>query len=157
LLGEYFADLVVESELLVELKACKALANEHTAQLLGYLKSARRHHGLPSTSAATDFRSRSTCSEWVGHEGTPASARAYGWQARSSKRISLRSMCSFVAKTAFPLRPLRTWREETCLPAIGPAMAGAFCAFGGDSFPGPKRGFGKSRAAPPPDPRQSRR
>jgi GxxExxY protein len=46
LLGEYFADLVVESELLVELKACKALADEHTAQLLGYLKSARRHHGL---------------------------------------------------------------------------------------------------------------
>ena len=46
LLGEYFADLVVESELLVELKACNALADEHTAQLLGYLKSARRHHGL---------------------------------------------------------------------------------------------------------------
>jgi len=46
LLGEYFADLLVESILLVELKACKALANEYTAQLLGYLKSARRHHGL---------------------------------------------------------------------------------------------------------------
>jgi GxxExxY protein len=46
MLGEYFADVVVEGELLVELKACKALADEHTAQLLGYLKSARRHHGL---------------------------------------------------------------------------------------------------------------
>ena len=46
LLGEYFADVLVEGVLLVELKACKCLANEHTAQLLGYLKSARRHHGL---------------------------------------------------------------------------------------------------------------
>jgi len=31
---------------LIELKACKALAEEHTAQLLGYLKSSRRKHGL---------------------------------------------------------------------------------------------------------------
>jgi GxxExxY protein len=46
LFGEYFADVLVEGVLLVELKACKCLANEHTAQLLGYLKSARRHHGL---------------------------------------------------------------------------------------------------------------
>ncbi len=46
LLGDYFADVVVEGELLLELKACKALADEHTAQLLGYLKSARRQHGL---------------------------------------------------------------------------------------------------------------
>ena len=46
LLGEYFADVLVEGELLVELKACKAIAAEHTAQLLGYLKSARWHHGL---------------------------------------------------------------------------------------------------------------
>jgi GxxExxY protein len=46
LLGDYFADLLVEDDLLVELKACKALADEHTAQLLGYLKSARRQHGL---------------------------------------------------------------------------------------------------------------
>jgi GxxExxY protein len=46
LLGEYFADLLVENELLVELKACKVLADEHTAQLLGYLKSSRHHHGL---------------------------------------------------------------------------------------------------------------
>jgi GxxExxY protein len=36
----------VEGDLLVELKACKALSDEHTAQLLGYLKSARRQHGL---------------------------------------------------------------------------------------------------------------
>ena len=45
-IGEYFADLLVEDALIVELKACRALADEHTAQILGYLKSARREHGL---------------------------------------------------------------------------------------------------------------
>jgi hypothetical protein len=38
--------LLVENELIVELKAVKALANEHEAQILGYLKSARMEHGL---------------------------------------------------------------------------------------------------------------
>jgi hypothetical protein len=32
--------------LIVELKTAKALANEHEAQVLGYLKSARLEHGL---------------------------------------------------------------------------------------------------------------
>ena len=45
-LGDYFADLLVAGELIVELKACKALADEHTAQLLGYLRGCRREHGL---------------------------------------------------------------------------------------------------------------
>jgi GxxExxY protein len=31
-IGEYFADLIVEETLIVELKACRALADEHTAQ-----------------------------------------------------------------------------------------------------------------------------
>ncbi len=46
LIGEYLADLLVENQLIVELKAVKALANEHEAQILGYLKSARLEHGL---------------------------------------------------------------------------------------------------------------
>jgi GxxExxY protein len=46
LLGEYFADLLVEGELVVELKAIKAIANEHVAQILGYLRSARKEDGL---------------------------------------------------------------------------------------------------------------
>jgi GxxExxY protein len=46
LLGEYFADLFVENCLIVEIKACKALGNEHVAQLLGYLKSSRIETGL---------------------------------------------------------------------------------------------------------------
>ena len=45
-LGEYFADLFVERELIVELKACKAIADEHVAQILGYLKSSRIETGL---------------------------------------------------------------------------------------------------------------
>ncbi len=45
-LGDYNADLFVAGELIVELKACKALADEHTAQLLGYLRGSRIEHGL---------------------------------------------------------------------------------------------------------------
>ena len=32
--------------MIVELKACRSLADEHVAQILGYLKSARMQHGL---------------------------------------------------------------------------------------------------------------
>lgn len=46
LLGEYIADLYIEDCLIVELKACREIAEEHIAQLLGYLKSARIRTGL---------------------------------------------------------------------------------------------------------------
>jgi hypothetical protein len=46
LIGDYLADLLVEGVLIVELKTAKALAPEHEAQILGYLKSARIEHGL---------------------------------------------------------------------------------------------------------------
>lgn len=46
LIGDYFADLFVEDELIVELKTAKTLAPEHAAQILGYLKSSRIEHGL---------------------------------------------------------------------------------------------------------------
>jgi len=45
-LGDYFADLLIEEKLIVELKACKALAAEHIAQLLGYLRGCHIEHGL---------------------------------------------------------------------------------------------------------------
>jgi len=45
-LGEFFADFFVENCLIVELKACRRLTNEHVAQLLGYLKTCRRETGL---------------------------------------------------------------------------------------------------------------
>ena len=45
-LGEYFADLLIESEFIIELKVCKAIADEHLAQLLGYLRATGHRHGL---------------------------------------------------------------------------------------------------------------
>ena len=37
--GEYFADNLVEGELVVELKCVERLSGEHTAQCLNYLKA----------------------------------------------------------------------------------------------------------------------
>ena len=45
-LGDFFADLFVANRLLIELKACRALADEHTAQLLGYMRASHLEHGL---------------------------------------------------------------------------------------------------------------
>ena len=45
-IGDYLADLLVDGWLILELKAVKALAPEHVAQILGYLKSSRLRHGL---------------------------------------------------------------------------------------------------------------
>ena len=45
-IGEYFADLLVEGCLIVELKACRTLTDEHIAQILGYLKATRVEDGL---------------------------------------------------------------------------------------------------------------
>ena len=45
-IGEYFADIIVNDTLLVELKACKSISNEHKAQLLHYLKATGIEHGL---------------------------------------------------------------------------------------------------------------
>lgn len=41
LLGDLFADIIVEGVLLLELKAAKTDIPEHVVQLLGYLKSSR--------------------------------------------------------------------------------------------------------------------
>jgi GxxExxY protein len=46
IIGDFYADLLVENCLVVELKTAKTLAPEHEAQILGYLKSARKEHGL---------------------------------------------------------------------------------------------------------------
>jgi GxxExxY protein len=45
-LGDFFADLFVENQLVVELKAVRAIADEHVAQILGYLRSSRIETGL---------------------------------------------------------------------------------------------------------------
>jgi GxxExxY protein len=46
ILGDYFVDILVENAVVIELKTAKALAAEHEAQVLGYLKSARQEHAL---------------------------------------------------------------------------------------------------------------
>ena len=42
--GEFFADLLIEGELILELKAVSQLCSEHTAQGLGYLRAADLEH-----------------------------------------------------------------------------------------------------------------
>ncbi len=44
--GEYFADILVEDKVLIELKAIERTANTHTAQLLNYLKATKIRLGL---------------------------------------------------------------------------------------------------------------
>lgn len=46
ILGDFIADLFIAGILIVELKACKAIADEHIAQILGYLRATRIEHGL---------------------------------------------------------------------------------------------------------------
>ncbi len=45
-LGHLVADLFIEECLIVEIKACRTLADEHIAQLLGYLRASGVEHGL---------------------------------------------------------------------------------------------------------------
>lgn len=44
--GEFIADVIVESKILLELKAVKAIAPEHIAQVLNYLKATGLEVGL---------------------------------------------------------------------------------------------------------------
>jgi len=55
LVGDYSADLFVDNRLIIELKAAKALADEHVAQILGYLRSSRVEHGLLINFGAPKF------------------------------------------------------------------------------------------------------
>ena len=45
-LGQFVTDLLVEEQLVVELKACSSLVADHTAQILGYLRGCRLRHGM---------------------------------------------------------------------------------------------------------------
>ncbi len=44
--GEYYADLIVENSIIVELKAVEHIINSHEAQLLNYLKATGFEVGL---------------------------------------------------------------------------------------------------------------
>lgn len=58
LIGSDLADLLLEDCLTVELKAAKAIAPEHEAQILGDLKSACMEHGLPISFGSCKFEIR---------------------------------------------------------------------------------------------------
>ena len=45
-LGEYFADIIVEDKVIVEIKTVDRLQKIHEAQLLNYLKATGLHVGL---------------------------------------------------------------------------------------------------------------
>ncbi len=57
-LGDFYCDLLINGCLVVELKACKALSDEYTAQLLGYLRSSHIEHGLLINFGAPRFQIR---------------------------------------------------------------------------------------------------
>ena len=46
IVGEYFADIVVEDKVIIELKAVESLQNIHEAQILNYLKATDYSVGL---------------------------------------------------------------------------------------------------------------
>jgi GxxExxY protein len=70
MIGEYFADLLVDGRLVVELKACRATADEHIAQILGYLKSAKIEDGLLINFGSYKFEIK----KYVMNEHVPGSA-----------------------------------------------------------------------------------
>lgn len=44
--GDYFADLIINDKVIIELKAAESLRDEHVAQLTNYLKATDRELGL---------------------------------------------------------------------------------------------------------------
>lgn len=46
LVGEYFADLIVNNQVIIELKAAESLIEEHELQLINYLKATEIEVGL---------------------------------------------------------------------------------------------------------------
>jgi len=46
IVGQYFADLIVEDRVILELKASESLSSAHEAQLLNYLKATKIEVGL---------------------------------------------------------------------------------------------------------------
>lgn len=46
IVGEYVADLVVDRELIIELKACECLTQGHECQIMGYFRVTKMRHGL---------------------------------------------------------------------------------------------------------------
>ena len=99
-LGEYFADLVVDDSLIVELKAVKAIANEHLAQLMNYLAITRQPAGLLINFGSYRFESR------VVHAHSPDSPDLHGrFSARSLSPDSPDLHGHFSARSLSPDSP----------------------------------------------------
>ena len=71
ILGDYHADLFVDNRLIIELKAAKALADEHVAQILGYLRASRVEHGLLINFGAPKFEIKKYALSRIGQADRP--------------------------------------------------------------------------------------
>jgi len=65
ILGDFYADLVLNGFLIVELKSARTLAPEHAAQVLGYLKASELQHALLINFGSYPFQIRKYI--WDGH------------------------------------------------------------------------------------------
>ena len=74
-LGDYFADLVVEGKLIVELKAVSNISNEHYAQILNYLKITGAPAGLLINFGSYKFEVRTVIPRFP---STPSSTLLHG-------------------------------------------------------------------------------
>ena len=71
-LGTLETDLFVDGRLILEIKAAKAMADEHVAQLLGYLKSSRVENGLLINFGSYKFQIKKYILTQSDHGGTPS-------------------------------------------------------------------------------------
>ena len=55
-IGDYIADLFIEDILIIKIKACKTIADEHIAQILGYLRASNIEHGLLINFGSSKFQ-----------------------------------------------------------------------------------------------------
>ena len=57
-IGDFASDLLVEGEIIVELKAAANLADVHVAQVLNYLRATKKQHGLLINFGSVKFQCR---------------------------------------------------------------------------------------------------
>ena len=57
-IGDFLADLLVEGEIIVELKAATHLVDVHVAQVLNYLRATKKQHGMLINFGSTKFQCR---------------------------------------------------------------------------------------------------
>ena len=70
-LGDFYADLVVNDFLIIELKAAKSIVEEHMAQLFGYLRSSGNEHGLLINFGARRYAIRKVVCDRYNPEASP--------------------------------------------------------------------------------------